>query len=130
MDSCDKFIGGESWQILVLYRKIWLFSEKNSKSNITWKKKDSSSLQETSPRNFFEASFSSERQSFQVQDCFTPFLQTPFYPRIVHFEKIYPVWRLSTRSKKTWANGWMLFNITYEALWPHCLKNLFKASLC
>ena len=32
--------------------------------------------------------------------------------------------------KKNWANGWMLFKITYEAFWPHCLKNLFKASLC
>jgi len=64
---------------------------KTSKINTTWKKKIRRHFKKRRHGNFFEASFSSERQSFQVQDYFTPFLQTPFYPRIVHFEKIYPV---------------------------------------
>ena len=90
LDSYYKLNSGKSWQIWVFYKNFGFFNQKPRKATLLGKK-DSSSLQETSPRNFFEAFFSSERQSFQVQDYFTPFLQTPFYPRIVHFEEIYPV---------------------------------------
>ena len=88
LDSCNKL--GNLGKFGYFIENFGFFNQKPRKATLLGKK-DSSSLQETSPRNFFEASFSSERQSFQVQDYFTPFLQTPFYPRIVHFEKIYPV---------------------------------------
>jgi hypothetical protein len=87
---CLSHLAGILANLRYFIEKFGFFKEKPSKVTLLGKK-ESSSLQETSPRNFFEASFSSERQSFQVQDYFTLFLKTLFYPRIVHFEKIYPV---------------------------------------